>query len=253
MPIFPTNLGQALLTTDWSAVYASPVLGRTIMKSIFLCNVSVAQTLVDIALLRTGEDVPADKNILFTQRPIEALMSDIVNEVIVFEPGDRLFAKASSPTSMLMSGVVATDISHFTKHADLQEILGDGPYHLGEDQWRGILAANEPSATNRFITLADMANLNWKIITTDDYVSEAWDALFVDTSGGPKRVYLPANPVLGSVVKFADCAGTFEAFPLTVACNGKPIMGLLEDMTVYTSNHSFSLTFTDDTNGWRLT
>lgn len=255
MPIFPKSFGQTLLTTDWVETYSSPVLGRSIVKSIFMCNVSVAEALVDVAILRAGETVPADKNMIFTQKSIAAMSSDLVNEVMVLEPGDKIFAKSSYPTSFLVSGVLVTDVSYFTKHADLQNLLGTGPefYHLSETQWQAIVAATNPGPTNRFITREDMVNPNWKIIDTNDYVAEAWDALFIDTSSGPIRVYLPPEPTLGTNVKFADAAGTFEAFPMTIMANGKRIMGIDEDMTVYTSNQCFSLTYVNDLNGWRLT
>lgn len=253
MPIFPKNIGQALLGTDWTLVYVSPATGKTIIKSAFLCNVSLAQSLVDIALVKNGESV-SDKSMLFTQRAIEAQQSDIISEVIVLEPGDVILAKSSVPTSMLLSGVLATDVSYFTRHNDLQNLQGDGPdfYHLTLAEHQAIAAASQPSAINPFVTVSMLGENKWKIVNAD-YEAQHRDMLFVDTSGGQIVIILPPNPVLGTFVGVVDAASSFDVFPMVFYRNGKKIMGIEEDMTVSTSNQKVVLTYSDEVNGWRIT
>jgi hypothetical protein len=46
--------------------------------------------------------------------------------------------------------------------------------------------------------------------------------------------------------------GNIANFPITIARNGKLIMGLAENMTVDTANASFGLAFCNDSFGWRI-
>ena len=50
-----------------------------------------------------------------------------------------------------------------------------------------------------------------------------------------------------------DYRRNFDAAALTIARNGKPIMGDAADMTVNTEGAAFELLFWDDTNGWLVT
>ena len=78
------------------------------------------------------------------------------------------------------------------------------------------------------------------------------DRYFIDTSGGPVTVNLPASPQAGDQVRFIDVAATFDTFNLTVGRNGNKIMGGTSDLTVDVENSAIGLVYSGATNGWRL-
>lgn len=63
---------------------------------------------------------------------------------------------------------------------------------------------------------------------------------------------LPASPADGDQVRFIDCSGTFATNNLTVARNGKKIMGLTADMTVNTNNAAATLIYVSANGDWRM-
>jgi len=73
----------------------------------------------------------------------------------------------------------------------------------------------------------------------------------VNTSGGPLTLTLPAAPILGDRVEFKDYGSAFATNALTIARNGKTIMGLAVDMTVSTNNTSDFLIY-DGVGDWRI-
>ena len=75
--------------------------------------------------------------------------------------------------------------------------------------------------------------------------------IYCDASGGAFTATLPASPVAGDRVMFAD-GDDFSSNTLTVGRNGKPIAGAAEDMTVTTQNAMVYMVFIDDTEGWRV-
>jgi hypothetical protein len=87
-------------------------------------------------------------------------------------------------------------------------------------------------------------------IKTSAYTAAVSDAILADTSGGAFTITLPASPTSGGVIQFVDSKGTWLSFPLTVARNGKTIMGLSEDLVCSANTQAFSLVY----NGteWRL-
>jgi hypothetical protein len=90
-------------------------------------------------------------------------------------------------------------------------------------------------------------------IVTANRTAVAGDDLFVDVTSGPVTITLPAAPVLSDQpITVCHAGGNIAANNITIARNGKPIMGLAEDMTVNTANASFELAFMNDTLGWRL-
>lgn len=61
---------------------------------------------------------------------------------------------------------------------------------------------------------------------------------------------LPASPAFGDEVQFVPESTTYTS--VVIARNGKPIMGIAEDMTLDGEGVSFALVYTDSTNGWRI-
>jgi hypothetical protein len=61
---------------------------------------------------------------------------------------------------------------------------------------------------------------------------------------------LPANPDFGDEIQFVPESVAFTS--VTIARNGRPIMGLAEDMTLDGEGVAFALVYTDSTNGWRI-
>jgi hypothetical protein len=77
-------------------------------------------------------------------------------------------------------------------------------------------------------------------------------AYWVDTSGGPLTLTLPANPVMGDLIRIFDVANSFDTNNLTLARNGRPIMSGAEDLVVNTEGAAFDLVYYDNTKGWRV-
>ena len=94
---------------------------------------------------------------------------------------------------------------------------------------------------------------NYQVISSNTTIA-SWTTAMCDTdSGGTFTLTLPAAPVQGDRVKIMDYRRNFDAAALTIARNGKPIMGDAADMTVNTEGAAFELLFWDDTNGWLVT
>lgn len=69
---------------------------------------------------------------------------------------------------------------------------------------------------------------------------------FVDTA--TQTLTLPASPALGDVVGVT--VGNFT--DTVVARNGSNIMGVAEDLTIDSANVGLTFTYTDASNGWRI-
>ena len=129
------------------------------------------------------------------------------------------------------------------------DIVGDTTPQLG-----GNLDLNSNNITgtgNISITGTSNAKKVWETKTADFTVS-AQTRYFVNTSSNTVTATLPASPTIGDEVRFVDTNATFDTNNLTVARNGKPIMGAASDLTVATERASFGLVFYDDTQGWLL-
>jgi len=85
---------------------------------------------------------------------------------------------------------------------------------------------------------------NWQIITSN-YTASSFERLLVDTSGGSVTVTLPANPSVGSWIRFADAASTWgdSSSSLSVDGNTKNILGSATYEKT-TSDDPFSLVYT---------
>jgi len=89
----------------------------------------------------------------------------------------------------------------------------------------------------------------YKAITAN-YTASAVDFLKIDTSLSVITVTLPVAPAENDTINFIDVKGTFDINALTIARNGKLIMGLAQDMIVSTKNISFELIYTNG--DWRI-
>ena len=85
-----------------------------------------------------------------------------------------------------------------------------------------------------------------------NYSANAYEQIWANTNGGGFTVTLPASPNKGDTVRIFDVAKTFDSNNLTIARNGKLIMGDAADMTVGAEGAAFDLVFYNDTYGWRL-
>jgi hypothetical protein len=85
---------------------------------------------------------------------------------------------------------------------------------------------------------------------TSAYTAAVGDSILADTSSGSFTITLPASPTTGGVINFVDSKGTWYSYPLTVARNGKTIMGLSEDLICAANGQGFALVY----NGteWRI-
>ena len=93
----------------------------------------------------------------------------------------------------------------------------------------------------------------WQAVSAAASVAvAAGNGYFLNTTSNAITATLPASPTLGDEISFADYAGTFDSYNLTVARNGKKIQGATADLTVATERAAFTLVFTDDTQGWLL-
>ena len=93
----------------------------------------------------------------------------------------------------------------------------------------------------------------WQAVSAASTISVAsGNGYFLNTTGNAITATLPASPTLGDEISFADYAGTFDSYNLTVARNGKNIQGAAADLTVATERAAFTLVFTDNTQGWLL-
>jgi hypothetical protein len=71
----------------------------------------------------------------------------------------------------------------------------------------------------------------------------------VNTTSNTVTATLPATPITGAAIFFADAGGAFSTNNLIINPNGKTIMGTSGNMTVSTNNQSFGLFYNGTT--WR--
>ncbi len=115
---------------------------------------------------------------------------------------------------------------------------------------------------NPGVSIIDPAQdlINWRVVNyvppwklaSGAYVASPGDKLMFNTSAAPGSIQLPANPVSGVTrIDVKDYANTFSSNTLIVLRNGSNIEGLAQDMTVTQSGRSFTLTYIDQTMGWK--
>jgi len=77
--------------------------------------------------------------------------------------------------------------------------------------------------------------------------------VMVDVTGGSVTLTLPSAPSIGDQpINVMHVGGNIANSPITIARNGKLIMGLAEDMQVTTANSSFGLAYASESHGWRI-
>ena len=77
--------------------------------------------------------------------------------------------------------------------------------------------------------------------------------LFIDTSSNTITITFPSAPTVGDEISLMDIADNFGSNALTINPNGKKIFGATSNGTVSTSGASFTVVFTGDTHGWKIT
>jgi hypothetical protein len=125
------------------------------------------------------------------------------------------------------------------------------PYYITDEN--RIAIGTSSSTYQDFLKPTDnvQAHPSWDV-RTGAYTAVAGDELLVDTTSAAFTVTLPATPAANTTVTIVDNGGALDTNALTIARNGRNIMGLAEDMTVATNYASVKLTYIDVTRGWVL-
>lgn len=108
----------------------------------------------------------------------------------------------------------------------------------------------------KFEVMIDLTGLN-KIaneIKTSSFTAVVGGDYMVDSSAGNVTITLPAAPILQDApINITHIGGSLASGQLiTIARNGKRIMGLEEDMSIDAANTSVSFMWSNETKGWRL-
>jgi len=168
--------------------------------------------------------------------------------------GTNQVVTLAQPLPVTSGGTGATSLSGVAVGNLSGGSNGTIPYQSasGTTQMLAVGTAGQLLQTNgagapTWVTVASGSSYTAK---TSAYTAVAGDNILADTSSGSFTITLPASPSTGGVVNIADSKGTFQAYPLTVARNGKTIMGLAEDLIAGTSTAGFGLVY----NGteWRI-
>jgi hypothetical protein len=107
-----------------------------------------------------------------------------------------------------------------------------------------------------FTAVAAVVGGAFEIVNNADspVTAVAGGSYMVDVSTGDVVITLPAGPTISDApitIVHVDGALGVDG-DLTIDRNGKPIMGLAEDLGVDIENTNFKLAFCDNTRGWRL-
>ncbi len=91
----------------------------------------------------------------------------------------------------------------------------------------------------------------WNLITSST-TAVADQKILLDSNAGAFTVTLPANPDEGEIIEFLDVGGNLDLYPVTLARNGRLIMGATENLKLDTSLTSLKMLFSNASYGWRI-
>ena len=100
--------------------------------------------------------------------------------------------------------------------------------------------------------IKDLEFRKWRTLTAAETI-QAGAKLFIDTNGSAYTVTLPASPILGDEVHFADSRFTFDTNALTVGRNSSKIANTTADLVVNTEGAAFGLVYSGSNVGWTYT
>lgn len=115
---------------------------------------------------------------------------------------------------------------------------------------QGTPSANTDATTVAWVRTAIGGGWTEK---TANYAVSGGEAIWANTTAGSFTLTLPENPVTNfDRIRVADIASLWGTAPVTLARNGKLIMGLAEDMILNVKNASVELIYSGPTYGWRF-
>jgi hypothetical protein len=172
-----------------------------------------------------------------TQSKVEVTGSGQATDTIDFDINGNQIAQLGSEYLHVPVGTTANrpgspSDGYIRYNSDLGTFEG-----YSNNQWSGLGGGN-PWAT--------------KVVGDSPYQALNNDRLFIDTSGGPITVTLPASPSVGDNVRVMDVASNFATNNLIIGRNGETIVGDAADLTVDNDDAAFQLIYTGATNGWKL-
>ncbi len=92
--IIGNRLAQAALTTSYVTVYTTPLLTRTYVKNIDICNTTAGSLNIYISLVPSG-GTAGTSNALFYNTPVPAYTTVQWTGSEILTPGDLISVKAS--------------------------------------------------------------------------------------------------------------------------------------------------------------
>jgi len=254
--ILTAALAETATQTAWISTYtSSTVVTVTLTNPAFVntSNVSLDAIYTLLFSVTTG-DIAGTAATLYQPITVQPAYSIDSADRIVAAYFGRTDSGSNKTITLYHNGTehytnIATPM--ITRHNDLAG-LNEGNYLHQTPAEIAATSAAISAAAAAAATATAAAIPQWQIKTAA-FNAVANGAYMVNTTSASITATLPATPATNDVVRSADYAGTFAINNLTVARNGKKIMGLAEDLTISTNNVSLVLTYIDATQGWRIT
>jgi hypothetical protein len=164
------------------------------------------------------------------------------------------------------SGVWEYDGDFATVPADIEVYYNGVKSKDSVDYYTAAVTAGVLQVTFTFDTYSDdWVNVEWNstyaatgglkvwVEKLANYTALPYDRIVVNTQAvAAYAIKLPASPVFGETVSIFDGGGNCSTVNVTIDRNGKPIMGLAQDLLIDVDNASFELVYYNDTYGWRI-